>query len=373
MAVRLLDDVQRRDWVRLLKSENVGPATFRQLINRFGSAAAALEALPELSRRGGLKRPITIYPAEAAERDLANTGRIGARLVAIGEQEYPELLRHIEAAPPLLCLKGDASVLAMPCIGIVGARNASAAGRRFARDLAMALAEAGLCIVSGLARGIDTAAHEAALPRPTAAVLAGGIDVIYPPENEALHGRIAEQGLLVSEMMPGTVPKAEHFPRRNRIISGTSLGVIVVEAELRSGSLITARLAGEQGREVFAVPGSPLDPRAAGPNKLIREGAALVTGPSDVLEALGPALSGQMPMLPEPFMAPASDFSGDAALAESLRGRVLSLLGPSPVAVDDVIRESGAPAAAVMTALLELELAGRLSRHGRQRVSLLLP
>lgn len=373
MAMRLLDDVQRRDWLRLLKSENVGPATFRQLINRFGSAAAALQALPELSRRGGLKRPITLYPAEAAARDLESTGNIGARLVAIGEQEYPELLRHIEAAPPLLCLKGDASVLALPCIGIVGARNASAAGRRFARELSQGLGEAGLCIVSGLARGIDTAAHEAALPRPTAAVLAGGLDVIYPPENAALHAAIAEQGLLVSEMTPGTVPKAEHFPRRNRIISGVSLGVVVVEAELRSGSLITARLAGEQGRDVFAVPGSPLDARAAGPNKLIREGATLITSAADVLEALGPALSGKLPMLPEPFMAPATGFTGDDALPENLRGRILSLLGPSPASVDDLIRESGASAAAVSTVLLELELAGRLSRHGRQRVSLLLP
>ena len=231
MATRLLDDVQRRDWIRLLKSENVGPATFRQLINRFGSASQALEALPELSRKGGLKRPIVLYSEEAASRDLEATQAIGARFVAIGEAEYPELLRHIDAAPPLLCLKGDAGLLQLSCIGIVGARSASAAGRRFARELALALTQAGLCVVSGLARGIDTAAHEAALERATVAVLAGGLDVTYPPENAALQASIAERGLLVSEMTPGTIPKAEHFPRRNRIISGVSLGVIVVEAE----------------------------------------------------------------------------------------------------------------------------------------------
>lgn len=371
MAIqRLLDDEQRRDWIRLLKSENVGPATFRQLINRFGSAAAALNALPELSARGGLRRPIKLYPQEAAEKDLANAERIGARFVAIGEAEYPELLRHIDAAPPLLCIRGRTEFLTAPGIGIVGARNASAAGRRFARDLAVELASAGLTIISGLARGIDTAAHEASLSRGTVAVLAGGLDVIYPPENANLHESIGNEGVLATEMTPGTIPKAEHFPRRNRIISGMSFGVIVVEAELRSGSLITARLANEQGREVFAVPGSPLDPRSAGPNKLIRDGATLITSAADVLEALGPVLSGQIPTLPEPFMAPASPYEPDGGMAGNLRDHIINLLGPAPIEIDDLIRESGAGAAAVMTVLLELELAGRLSRHGRQRVSL---
>jgi DNA processing protein len=279
-------------------------------------------------------------------------------------------LRHIDAAPPLLCVKGRTELLAAPGIGIVGARSASAAGRRFARDLAVELASAGLTIISGLARGIDTAAHEASLSRGTVAVLAGGLDVIYPPENANLHESIGNEGVLATEMTPGTIPKAEHFPRRNRIISGMSFGVIVVEAELRSGSLITARLANEQGREVFAVPGSPLDPRSAGPNKLIRDGATLITSAADVLEALGPVLSGQIPTLPEPFMAPISHFEDGEGLAETLRDRIISLLGPTPIEIDDLIRESGAGAAAVMTVLLELELAGRLSRHGRQRVSL---
>jgi DNA processing protein len=292
--------------------------------------------------------------------------------VAYGEPAYPRLLTHIDQAPPLLCLKGRIELLDRPAIAVVGAREASALGRKFTREMAAAFGDAGLLVVSGLARGIDAAAHEAAVATGTAAVMAGGIDVVYPPENERLYADIAERGVLVSEMTPGTVPRAEHFPRRNRIISGLSLGVVVVEAALRSGSLITARLAAEQGREVFAVPGSPLDPRAGGTNKLIRDGATLTTGAQDVLQALG-ELNATTRRYGHGFVEPharATQTASTGDVDEVLRRQIVSLLGATSVEVDDLIRESGAPAQAVVTVLLELELAGRLERHSRQRVQL---
>ena len=362
-----LSHEQRRDWLRLAKSENVGPATFRQLIARYGAAEAAIAALPELSRQGGLARSLRVYGLDEADADLERAARYGARFVVPGEAGYPPPLRHIDGAPPFLCIKGDAAFAEKPAVAIVGARNASALGRKFARQLAAEIGAAGFAIVSGLARGIDTAAHEAALASGTAAVLAGGVDVIYPPENEALHNRIGERGLLVTEMTSGTVPRAELFPRRNRIISGMARAVIVVEAALRSGSLITARLAGEQGREVFAVPGSPLDPRAEGCNKLIRDGASLLTRAADVLDALGGSFTPNRTMFLEPE-PPALD--DPAAAGPDDRRRLLSLLSPSPVAVDDLIRESALPPAAVAGLLLELELAGRIARHPRGLVSL---
>jgi DNA processing protein len=367
MSGRLLNDAQRLDWLRLIRSENVGPATFRQLINRFGSAAEALAALPELSRKGGLSRPLRIYSVEAAAADLERASDIGARFVAAGESGYPPLLRHTDGAPPLLCIMGNDDLVEREAVAIVGARNASAIGRKFARQLAAEIAEAGYLIVSGLARGIDAAAHEASLERGTAAVLAGGIDYIYPPENEELHHQIARQGLLITEMVPGTVPKGEHFPRRNRIISGMSRAVIVVEAALRSGSLITARLANEQNREVFAVPGSPLDPRCEGANKLIREGATLLTKAQDVIDVLRSQPMGPMNDIflePESESPPTSDISLDE------RERIIALLSPSPVEIDDLIRESHASPATVIGVLLELELAGKIQRHPQQRVSL---
>ncbi len=364
---RLLNDAQRRDWLRLIQSENVGPVTFRQLINRYGSAGDALAALPELSRRGGLGRPLRIYEASRAEDDIARAGRLGARFIAAGEEGYPPLLRHIDGAPPLICVKGDLALATREAVAIVGARNASAIARRFARQLAAEIAEAGYLIVSGLARGIDTAAHEAAIERGTAAVLAGGIDYIYPPENEALHHDIARRGLLVTEMVPGTVPKAEHFPRRNRIISGMARAVIVVEAALRSGSLITARLAGEQGREVFAVPGSPLDPRCEGANRLIRDGATLLMKAQDVIETLrGQPLQLAGDVFLEPPDEPVAPHEPD----RDEQRRIIALLSPSPVEIDDLIRESGASPAAVIAVLLQLELAGRIQRHAGGRVSL---
>jgi DNA processing protein len=281
-----LSDRQRLDWLRLIRSENVGPVTFRTLVNHFGGARAALEALPHLSRRGGATRLLRICSEEEAEREMAAAARLGVRYVALGEADYPPLLRHVHAPPPLLGLRGDAAVLARPLVAVVGARNASALGRRFAQALARGLGEAGFGVVSGLARGIDAAAHEAALETGTVAVLASGHDRTYPPEHEPLLRALLRTGAAVSEMPLGWELRGRDFPRRNRLISGMSLGTVVVEAAERSGSLITARYALEQGREVFAVPGSPFDPRAKGTNALIRSGATLVTSPEDVVDAL---------------------------------------------------------------------------------------
>ena len=283
---RPLAGPEKLAWLRLIRSENVGTITFHRLVERFGSAGAALEALPELARRGGGARKIKVCPKAAAEREMEALDSLGARLIARGEAGYPALLAHIDDAPPLLGVIGHAHLLERTAIAVVGARNASLNGRRFARRLAGDLGSGGLLVVSGLARGIDSSAHEGALETGTAAVLAGGIDVVYPEEAAGLYADIRERGVLMSEMPPGTRPQARHFPRRNRLISGLSRGVVVVEASPRSGSLITARLALEQGREVFAVPGSPLDPRARGTNDLIRQGATLTESADDVFAVL---------------------------------------------------------------------------------------
>jgi DNA processing protein len=362
-----LSDAERLTRLRLLRSENVGPTTFRMLMRRFGTAQKALEALPELARKGGLTRPIKLCSEDDARADLERATEFGARFVAVGEAGYPKLLAEIDDAPPLLCVKGDLDIARRDIIAIVGARNASAAGRKFARTLAAELSGNTFVIASGLARGIDTAAHEAAVEHGTIAVLAGGIDVFYPPENEPLQRDIGERGLLMTEMAPGTSPRAELFPRRNRIIAGVSRAVIVVEAALRSGSLITARLANEQGRDVFAVPGSPLDPRCEGSNKLIKEGAALLASARDVLDQIGtfPRQSQMDGFLAPPIEVPA------AASDDRTRQAIIELLSQSPADVDDIINESGTPAAIVLGVLLELELAGKLVRHGRQLVSLI--
>jgi len=361
-----LSDAERRDWLRLSKSENVGPATFKSLLKRFRTAGAALEALPGLARKGGLGRAPRLYGREAAERDMANAAALKARFIAEIEPDYPALLREVEGAPPMLCVKGDTSLLARSGVAIVGARNASAVARRFTRQLALEIGGEGHAIISGLARGIDTAAHEASLETGTIAVVAGGIDVIYPPENDALHAAIGERGVIVSEMVPGTVPRADFFPRRNRIISGMARALIVVEAAVRSGSLITARFAAEQGRDVFAVPGSPLDPRCEGTNRLIRDGAALLLSARDVLEALGSeALPRQMSFF-EPEPSPLSPRETDAAESRAL----MDLLSPSPVDMDDLLRESGLDAQTLAALLLELSLAGRITRHANGAVSL---
>ncbi|MBF0333462.1 MAG: DNA-protecting protein DprA [Alphaproteobacteria bacterium] len=373
---RALTQAERRDWLRLIRSENVGPVTFHRLVERYGSAGAAIEALPELARRGGRAKPILVASKASAEAEIAAHERNGAVLIASVEPGYPAAMRGLDDAPPLLSVYGNAHLLTRPAVAVVGARNASVNGRRIAQGIAAELGQAGLLVVSGMARGIDTAAHEGVLagetPGATAAVMAGGVDHIYPPENDDLYRRIVAQGVAVSEMPPGTVPQASHFPRRNRIISGISLGVVVVEASPRSGSLITARLALEQGREVFAVPGSPLDPRCAGPNGLIRQGATLTETADDVLAVLADMLR-----RPAVEARPAKGFGGSAPPCDdekavaAARSVVLEALGPAPVAVDEIIRRCQLSPAVVSTVLLELELAGRLERHPGHRVSLL--
>jgi len=361
-----LSEEQRRAWLRLIRSENVGPVTFRELINHFGSGLDALAAAPELARRGG--RSIRICSEEEADRELAAVARIGARMVAMGEPEYPSALRHISDAPPLLAVAGDAAILGLPTVAVVGARNASVAGRKFAAIVARGVGDAGYVVASGLARGIDGAAHEASLATGTVAVLAGGIDHIYPPEHVDLAARIAGGGgALVCEMPFGHVPRGRDFPRRNRIISGLSLAVVVVEAAERSGSLITARRAADQGRLVFAAPGSPLDPRAAGSNRLLREGAHIVTSPDDVIAELAPMLKRGGP---EEAEEPAEEPIGPASVGDDERQRVIDALGPSPVEIDEIMRFSRVRPAIVHLVLLELALAGRLERHPGQRVSM---
>ena len=360
-----MSDLTQR--LRLLRTPGVGPVTYRQLLARFGAAAAAIEALPQLARRGGGDAP-RVPDAGLVEREQAAAARIGARYLLLGEADYPPLLAELDNAPPALLVRGNVALARAGAVAIVGARNASAAACRFARQLGHDLADAGAPVVSGLARGVDTAAHVGALGAGaggTVAVVAGGIDVVFPPENRELQERIATDGLLVAEMPPGTEPRARHFPYRNRIIAGIAGGTVVVEAAPKSGSLITARLAAEAGREVMAVPGSPLDPRAQGCNLLIREGATLVQTAADVLELL-------RPFDPRAVRAPVTGFAGpppeDASDAD--RDRVADLLGPVPVSVDEIIRQSGRPPAVVQTVLLELELAGRLERHAGGRVSL---
>ena len=369
---RALSTAERLDWLRLIRSENVGPRTFNRLLERFGSAAAALDALPDLAKRGGLRRAVAIGSKAAAERELAAAERAGARLIATLEPGYPRWLAATEDAPPLLAVIGNASLLAKPMVAMVGARNASLNGRNFARKLAAELGRAGMVVASGMARGIDTAAHHGALASGTVAVLAGGADVIYPPENDGLWREIVQTGAVISEMPVGTAPQASYFPRRNRIISGLSLGVVVVEANARSGSLITARFAADQGREVFAVPGSPMDPRAAGPNDLIRHGATLTESAEDVLAVLSDLL--RRPL----GEGETAQYRGTAAgLPDPIedaraRAQILELLGPSPVMVDEIIRQCQLSPSVVSWVLLELELAGRLDRHPGNKVALLV-
>jgi DNA processing protein len=362
-----LSEAQRLDWLRLIRSENVGPRTFRSLLNHFGGAGRALDALPDLARRGGAARTIKVCSRAEAEREFSAAQNLGVALIALGEPDYPRRLEMIDDAPPLLAVRGDIAVLSRPMIAMVGSRNASAVGIKFAERLARDLSGAGLVVVSGLARGIDAAAHRSALDGGTIAVLAGGQDCIYPSEHIGLVEAILTSGCAVTEMPLGWVPRGRDFPRRNRIISGLSVGVVVVEAARRSGSLITARRALEQGREVFAVPGSPLDPRAEGTNGLIKDGAALVRNVDDVIPVIEPILGRPLPVRePEPE-TPATDeaWDGDAA------ARIRALLGPSPVEIDDLIRLSGVSAAVVRITLLELELAGRLTRQAGGLVSLI--
>jgi DNA processing protein len=347
-----LSPAERRDWLRLARTENVGPVAFDQLISRFGTPARALAAIPDMARRGG--RALVLPRDADIDQELAAGEAMDARLICASEPDFPPTLAALDPPPPLLWALGNPALLGKPIVAIVGARVASAAGQRFARGLASELGQAGLVIVSGMARGIDGAAHEGGLATGTVAVLGGGVDDIYPPDHAGLHARIAERGCLVSESRPGQTATARDFPRRNRIIAGLARAVVVVEAEVRSGSLITARLAAEQGREVLAVPGSPLDPRARGCNDLIRQGAALCEGADDVLRALE-----GLPGFREPDH---SRFEPDAPTGDpgdALRDRVAALLSPTPVSRDEVVRAAGAPAPLVFAALMELALAGR--------------
>ncbi len=398
-----LSDDQRLDWLRLIRTDGVGPRTFRALVNRFGSAAAALDALPAIASKGG--RTVVPLSRDEAAAELARVSRLGGRLIATGETGYPKGLAAADTAPPLIAVIGAEDILLRPMVAIVGSRNASSAGRRFTEMLARDLGEAGYAVVSGLARGIDTAAHRAGLATGTVAVLAGGLERIYPSENIALLEEIvARGGAALSEMPVGWEPRARDFPRRNRIVSGLSAGIVVVEAARRSGSLITARFALEQGREVFAVPGSPLDPRSEGTNDLLRQGATVCTGAADVIDALRagaqraiqPSLDIEESVPTESLWdeldlsdlgidvapPPAADlpglsevraqvaFTAGPANGPDAAEALLRLLGPAPCSIDDLVRQTGLAPRAVQAALLDLELAGRLERVGGNQVAL---
>ena len=350
--------------IRLLRSPNIGPVSYRQLLQRFGTAEAAIEALPDLAQRGG--RAYVATPPERIAEEISRVRRAKAKYLFHDQPDYPALLAASDSAPPILTWRGDLSLSSRPCVAMVGARNASAAAVKLSRDFAAALSEAGFTVVSGLARGIDGAAHLGALPA-TIGVIASGIDVTYPPEHADLQERVASEGLLIAEQPPGTEPLARHFPSRNRIIAGLASGTLVVEAAPKSGSLITARLAAEAGREVMAIPGSPLDGRATGCNQLIRDGAVLVQSPEDVIELLS-GFDGT-PRSTFREMAPAYVFLDDE-LADAAPADVAALLTLAPVGVDELVRQSGTSPAAVQMALLELEIAGRLVRHAGGRVSL---
>lgn len=361
-----LTETELVDRLRLARSEHVGPVTFRQLLARFGTASAALDALPDLARRGGARR-LKIAGRDDAEREIEALSAMGGEVVPAGDDRYPPLLAAIEDAPPILTVLGHPSLLRRRSIAVVGGRNSSVAGRSIAATLASELGAADLAVVSGLARGVDAAAHEAAMETGTIAVLAGGVDVVFPPENRALYDAMRERGLIVSEMPLGTQPLGRNFPRRNRIISGLSLGVVVIEARRRSGTLITARRAADQGRDVFVVPGSPLDPRSHGGNDLIRDGAMLVQEADDILREL----AGPGALLEKRETAwPAAGFDASDDTVERARRQVLEGLSPTPVSIDALVRALGLPPAVVQCVLLELELAGRLQRHPGGGVSL---
>ncbi len=367
-----LTDKQRVAWLRLIRSDNVGPVTFRDLINHFGTAETALAMLPELSARGGSSRAIRVASEQEALAELETARRHGAQFVAIGEPDYPPALRQIDGAPPLLAVKGDLSAFHAPALGIVGSRNASVAGAKFAAMIATEVGRTGFTVISGLARGIDTAAHRASLSTGTIAALAGGLDKPYPPENLPLYEAICDGGgLVVSEMPFGWEARARDFPRRNRLIAGVSLGTVVIEAASRSGSLITASRAADFGRLVFAVPGSPLDPRCQGTNQLLKDGATIVTTPEDVIEALRPLVEIDLFSAADAREPDSEAPSGSYEPPDDDdRFRIVSALGPTPAEVDDIIRHTGLSAQAVYLVLLELDLAGRLVRHKGGFVSL---
>jgi len=373
-AAPALGQAEAFDRIRLLRSPNIGPVSYRQLLARFGSARAALEALPELGSRG--KSAYRPAPAERIEREAAAVRAAGARYVFHDQRDYPALLAEIESAPPIITARGDLALASQPAIAMVGARNASAASVKLARDWAAQLVEAGFVIVSGLARGIDGASHEGAFPR-TIGVIASGIDIAYPPQHAALQEKIAHEALLIAEQPPGTEPRGRHFPSRNRIIAGLASGTLVVEAAPRSGTLITARLAGEAGREVMAIPGSPLDTRALGCNQLIRDGAVLVQSPEDVIELVEGFTGAVRSAFRVAESGGAFDYAalrtmqwGEARASDGAIGEAIArLLTKAPIGIDELVRQAGASSAEVNMALLELELAGELERHAGGAVS----
>jgi DNA processing protein len=377
-----IGDKERLAWLRLARSHGLGVITIRDLVAHFGSAAAALDALPDLAARGARSRPLRVCSQAEAEAELTALDKLGARLIARSEPDYPEALGAIEDAPPVIAVRGRDELLAAPKIALVGARNASANGRQIARVMAHGLAAGGFAVVSGMARGIDTAAHLGALDNKsvpdgtsgggTIAVVAGGIDVLYPPENGALFDRLGSEGLVLAEAGPATEPLARHFPRRNRIVSGLSRAVVVIEAAMKSGSLITARYALDQGRDVMAVPGSPLDPRCRGANRLIREGARLVEDYEQVIESLEGLPGSHLKFHENLKYDDQPPEYNELSDADKLRERVLALLGPSPVMVDELVRQCHCSAPVMGMVLLELDLAGRLERHPGNRVSLLM-
>ena len=363
----ILNRMEKLAWLRLARTPQVGPVTFANLIARFGTAEAAIAELPRLAERGGAKT-FVLPPKEDISRELDLLEAIGGRMIASCEAEFPRGLAALDPPPPVISVFGQGHLLQKDMIAVVGARNASALARKFAWTLSREFGEAGLVVVSGLARGIDSAAHEAALDTGTVAVVAGGADIVYPPENENLYRAIAERGVILSEMRLGEAPQARHFPRRNRLISGLSRGVVVVEAAEQSGSLITANYALEQNREVFSVPGSPLDPRARGANRLIRQGATLTENAEDVLSVLRPII-GQGFREPEsgaPALPGGQVLEGEA---DRIRTRIEEALGVAPVEIDELIRQTGASTGAVLTVILELELAGRCRRQPGNRVA----
>jgi len=364
------DDQEKIAWLRLIRTENVGPITFYQLIENFGTAVKAIEALPTLARKGGRLKNLKVHDQSAAIAEMEALHSLGGKMVFAAEKAYPLALAAIDDAPPVLSVLGNAKLLNLPTIGIVGARNASLNGRKFAEKLSHDLGEGGQMVASGLARGIDTAAHIGALPFGTIAAVAGGVDNIYPPENTKLYHDIKNEGCIVAESPLGVEPMAKHFPKRNRIISGLSSGVVVIEATLKSGSLITARLAGEQGRDVYAIPGHPFDPRASGPNKLIQDGATLVQNADDILDAIN-TFSGIRPALSERAQTtwtPADLSENDA---ESVRDLILQNLSSTPVTVDELVRSCHLTIPAAQMVLLELELAGRIQRLPANRIVLI--
>ncbi len=365
-----LDEKEKIAWLRLFRTENVGPITFYQLVDNFGSAQKAIETLPSLSRNGGRLKNLSVYSESAAIAEMEALHSLGGQMLFAAEKLYPLSLAAIDDAPPVISVLGNPKLLNLATIGMVGARNASLNGRKFAEKLAKDLGSGGQMVASGLARGIDTSAHTGSLETGTIAVVAGGIDIIYPPENTALYHKIKSEGCIIAESPLGMEPLARHFPKRNRIISGLSSGVVVVEATLKSGSLITARMAAEQGRDVYAIPGHPFDPRASGPNKLIQDGATLVQNADDILENIR-TFTGVRQVLEEPSQTPWSPLEMSESETEDIRTQILQNMSTTPVTVDELVRNCHLTIPAVQMVLLELELAGRIQRLPANRIVLI--